>query len=177
MRLGGSSLIPFSEGERLGMLVWRSGPEILVRKIMKSFLHTVDTLKSFKDAVEAVEVKVAESTFRVVNTYDVAATLTEQGYPRSPLKIIEVCNARYASEALEKDINVALMLPCPIAVYTEGGKTFIGTMRPSALVALCPASGLEQIAAEVERVVVQIVDDAARAGSLPSDRESAIVVG
>jgi uncharacterized protein (DUF302 family) len=144
---------------------------------MKSFLHTVDTQKSFEAAVEAVEVKVAENNFRVVNTYDVAATLTEQGFPRSPLKIIEVCNARYASEALEKDINVALMLPCPIAVYTEAGKTFISTMRPSAMVALCPTSGLDQIAAEVERVVLQIVDEAARVPSLPSDTERAIVVG
>ena len=142
---------------------------------MKSFLHTVDTEKSFEAAVEAVELKVAEHHFRVVNTYDVAATLTEQGFPRSPLKIIEVCNARFASEALEKDINVALMLPCPIAVYTEAGKTFISTMRPSAMVALCPASGLEQIAAEVERVVLQIVDEAARAASLPS--EETMVIG
>jgi uncharacterized protein (DUF302 family) len=102
--------------------------------------------------------------------------LIEQGFPRSPLKIIEVCNARFASEALDKDINVALMLPCPIAVYTEGGRTFISTMRPSALVALCPRSGLEQIAAEVDRVVLQIVDEAARAGSLPSKSERAIVV-
>jgi uncharacterized protein (DUF302 family) len=142
---------------------------------MKSFLHTVDTPKSFEAAVEAVDAKVAEKNFRVVNTYDVAATLTEQGFPRSPLKIIEVCNARLASEALEKDINVALMLPCPIAVYTEGGKTFISTMRPSALVALCPTSGLEQIAAEVEQLVLQIVDEAARAGSVPSGSGRAIV--
>jgi uncharacterized protein (DUF302 family) len=103
-----------------------------------------------------------EKNFRVINTYDVAATLTEQGYPRSPLKIIEVCNARYVSEALDKDINVALMLPCPIAVYTEGLKTFISTMRPSAMAALCPASGLEEIAAQVERVILQIVDEAGK---------------
>ncbi|MGO9405376.1 MAG: DUF302 domain-containing protein [Terriglobales bacterium] len=129
---------------------------------MKSFLHTVDTKKSFDAAVEAVEQKVVEKKFRVINTYDVAATLTEQGFPRTPLKIIEVCNARFVSEALDKDINIALMLPCPIAVYTEGSKTFISTMRPSAMVALCPTSGLEGIAAEVERVILQIVDEAGR---------------
>jgi len=127
---------------------------------MKSFLHTVATTKSFEAAVEAVEQKVAEKDFRVVNTYDVAASLAEQGYHRGPLKIIEVCNARFASEALEKDINVALMLPCPIAVYTEGGKTFISTMRPLALAAFSPGSGLEEIASEVERVVLEIVDEA-----------------
>jgi uncharacterized protein (DUF302 family) len=127
---------------------------------MKSFLHTVDTTKSFEAAVEAVQQKVAEKNFRVVNTYDVAASLAEQGYRRGPLKIIEVCNARFASEALEKDINVALMLPCPIAVYTEGGKTFISTMRPLAIVAFSPGSGLEEIATEVERVVLEIIDEA-----------------
>ncbi len=127
---------------------------------MKSFLYTVDTTKSFEAAVEAVEQKVAEKNFRVINTYNVAATLAHRGYPRGPLKIIEVCNARFASEALQKDINVALMLPCPISVYTEGGKTFISTMRPSALVTFSPGSGLEEIATSVERVVLQIIDEA-----------------
>jgi uncharacterized protein (DUF302 family) len=107
-----------------------------------------------------VEQKVAEKNFRVVNTYNVAATLAEQGDRRGPLKIIEVCNARFASEALERDINVALMLPCPISVYTEGGKTFISTMRPSALVTFSPGSELEEIATEVERVVLEIIDEA-----------------
>lgn len=127
---------------------------------MKSFLYTVETTKSFEAAVEAVEEKVVEKNFRIVNTYDVAAALTEQGYPRNPLKIIEVCNARFASAALDRDINVALMLPCPIAVYTEGGKTFISTMRPAALSAFNPDSGLEEIAAEIERMVLEIVDEA-----------------
>jgi uncharacterized protein (DUF302 family) len=127
---------------------------------MKSFLYTVDTTKSFEAAVEAVEQKVAEKNFRVVNTYNVAANLAEQGDRRGPLKIIEVCNARFASEALERDVNVALMLPCPISVYTEGGKTFISTMRPSALVAFSPGSELGEIATEVERVVLEIIDEA-----------------
>ena len=72
----------------------------------------------------------AENNFRVVNTYDVAATLTEQGFRRSPLRSSNFA-MRVASEALEKDINVTLMLPCRMAVYTEAGKTFISTMRPS----------------------------------------------
>ena len=134
---------------------------------MRSFLYTVDTTKSFEAAVEAVREKVVEKNFRVVNTYDVAANLAEQGYPRGPLKVIEVCNARFASQALDKDINVALMLPCPIAVYTEGGKTFISTMRPSALAAFSPGSGLEDIATQGEQIVLQIIDEA-RAEVVPA---------
>lgn len=79
---------------------------------------------------------------------------------REPLKIVEVCNARYASEALKKDVSVALMLSCPIAVYAKGGKTFTSTMRPSALAEFYPESGIEEIATQVEQTVLQIVEEA-----------------
>lgn len=61
----------------------------------------------------------------MLHTHDVAATLGEKGFRRDPLKIVEICNARYANEVLQKDIMAALMLPCPIAVYEkEGNVTF-----------------------------------------------------
>lgn len=90
-----------------------------------------------------------------------AATLAEKGFPRDPLKIVEVCNARYANEVLQKDISISLLLPCPISVYTEQGKTFISTMRPSLLAEFFPAAGVQTIAAEVEKKVLKIVAEAA----------------
>lgn len=129
---------------------------------VKHFLYTVATLKPFDAAVEALEKTVVENGFRVIHTYDVAASLEAEGITRGPLKIVEVCNARYANEALQRDINVALMLPCPITVYREGGETLISTMRPSALTVFCPDSDLEQIAADIERVVLRIIDQAAQ---------------
>jgi uncharacterized protein (DUF302 family) len=127
---------------------------------MRHFLYTVGTTKSFEAAVEAVERAVAGKGYRVMNTYDVAATLAAEGFYRGPLKIIEVCNARDADEILKKDVSVALMLPCPIVVYTEGGKTFISTMRPAALAEFSPGSGLEQVASQMETVFLQIVNEA-----------------
>lgn len=82
----------------------------------REFHYTVETSKSFEVAVQAIEQKTAEKGFRVLHTHDVAATLAEKGFPRDPLKIIEICNARYASEVLKKDVNIALMLPRPVAV-------------------------------------------------------------
>ena len=84
---------------------------------MKNFQYTVNSNRSFDAAVNAIERKTAEKGFRVLHTHDVAGTLAEKGFVREPLKIIEICNARYANEALNKDVSVALMLPCPIAVY------------------------------------------------------------
>ena len=127
---------------------------------MRHFLYTVGTIKSFEAAVEAVEAQVGKNNFRVMHSYDVAATLAEEGFHRGPLKIIEICQARFADEILKRDVSVALMLPCPITVYTEGEKTFIATMRPQALTEFSPGSGLEEIAAQMETAILQIVDEA-----------------
>ncbi|HEV2387065.1 MAG TPA: DUF302 domain-containing protein [Candidatus Acidoferrales bacterium] len=127
---------------------------------MPSYLYVVESSKPFDETVEAVERKTAEKGFRVLHTHDVAATLAEKGFPREPMKIIEVCNARYASEALNKDIRLAVMLPCPICVYAERGKTLISTFRPSAIPSLFPESDVATLAAKVDRIVLAIVDEA-----------------
>ena len=110
--------------------------------------------------MSAVEHKTSEKGFRVLHAHDVAATLAEKGFTRDPLTIIEICNARCANEALNKDVSVALMLPCPIAVYSKDGTTFLSAMRPSALADFYPDSGIEDIAAAVEKTVLEIVNEA-----------------
>jgi len=127
--------------------------------LMPNFQYTVKAARSFEDAVKAVEKKSAEKGFRVLHTHDFAGTLAEKGFPREPLKVIEICNARYASEVLKKDVNVALMLPCPIAIYTKDGYTYISTMRPSAITDFYPDAGINDIAAAVEKTVLEIVEE------------------
>jgi len=127
---------------------------------MNKFEYTVTTNKTFPEAVEAVEKKTAEMGFRVLHTHDFAATLAEKGFPREPLKLVEICNAKYASRVLEKDVKLALMLPCPISVYVQGGKTHISTLLPTSIAHFFPNAGIEGIAAEVETAVLNIVDAA-----------------
>ncbi len=128
---------------------------------MNNFEHTVHTSKSFDEAVQAVEQITAAKGFRVLHVHDVAATLAEKGFQREPLKIIEICNAKYAHEVLQKDVMTALMLPCPIVVYALSGKTHISTMLPSIMEGFFPGKGLGPVAAIVEKVAVAIVDEAA----------------
>lgn len=127
---------------------------------MKAFEHTVTTNKTFDGAVLAIEKKSAEKGFRVLHTHDVAATLAEKGFPREPLKIIEICNAKYASQVLNKDVKISLMLPCPISVYVQNGKTEISTLLPSSIADFFPHAGIEGLAAEVESVVLRIIEEA-----------------
>ncbi len=75
------------------------------------------------------------------------------------MKIVEICNAKYVSQVLAKDIEIALMLPCPVVVYVRDGKTFISTLRPKVLADFYPEADIAEIAAEVEDIVLAIVDE------------------
>lgn len=127
---------------------------------MNEFEYTVTSNKTFPEAVEAVEKKTTEMGFRVLHTHDIAATLAEKGFPREPLKLVEICNAKYASRVLEKDVKISLMLPCPISVYVQDGKTHISTLLPTSIAHFFPNAGIEGVAAVVETAVVNIVDGA-----------------
>jgi uncharacterized protein (DUF302 family) len=123
--------------------------------------YTVATGKDFEAAVEAVTQGVAAAGFRVLFVHDVAATLAEKGFQRERVSIIEMCNAKYASQVLAADVKIGLMLPCPIMVYAEEGKTFITTMRPSLIRDFFPHADIETVAQQVEDVLVAIIDQAA----------------
>ena len=127
---------------------------------MRRFDYTVPTAKSVDEAVAAIETKTVEKSFRVLHIHDVAGLLTEKGFPRAPLKIIEICQAKSASAVLDKDIRTSLMLPCPISVYVKDGQTYISTFLPSAMVEFFPDANIAGEAAAVERGVLEIIAEA-----------------
>jgi uncharacterized protein (DUF302 family) len=124
--------------------------------------YEVESSRPFDKVVADVEKLTAEKQFRVLHIHDVKATLNEKGFEREPLKIIEICNAKFSHEALGRDMDVSLFMPCKINVYTEGGKTKIKAMRPSAIADFMPEAGLEELAGEVDDIVTEIADRAAR---------------
>jgi len=124
------------------------------------FDYTIESGKSVDEAVAAVEAKAKELGFGVLHVHDVQATLAAKGYPREPLRIIEVCSPGYANTVLEKDIRLALMLPCPISVYVQDGRTHVSAFRPLAMVDLIPEVDIREVAEKVEAAVIAMVDAA-----------------
>jgi uncharacterized protein (DUF302 family) len=124
--------------------------------------YEVVTDRPFDDVVTDVEKLTVEKNFRVLHVHDVQATLAEKGLERGPLKIIEICNGKFAHEALKKSMSVSLFMPCKINVYTEDGRTIIKAMKPSAIADFMPDAGLDQLAGEVDDIVTEIADRAAK---------------
>lgn len=125
---------------------------------MMDFAYTITTNKSFADAERDVQNAVAAKGFRVLHVHDVQATFTEKGIQRDPYKIIEVCNVKYANQALRADPLIGLMMPCKINVFVENGKTQVSLLKPSILATFFPQAALDAMATEIETILAAVVD-------------------
>lgn len=110
----------------------------------------------FQETIEAVERSVAARGFVVAASYDMQRRLSAKGFPISPLTIIEIIPAEESD-----DENLALMMPCRIHVYEEGGQIIIGALRPTLFTAVFPEHAMDALANKVEKVVIAVVDDSA----------------
>ena len=54
------------------------------------------------------------------------------------------------------------MLPCPIVVYAQDGKILISALRPRVIAYFYPSADVSALAAEVDDIVLSIVDEARR---------------
>ncbi|OGK23960.1 hypothetical protein A3A46_03625 [Candidatus Roizmanbacteria bacterium RIFCSPLOWO2_01_FULL_37_13] len=122
------------------------------------FDYTVTTEKSFEDAVAKIEQETKKAGFRVLYVHDVTETLKEKGFIIKPFKIIEICNAKNAYNALQADIKIGLCLPCKINIYQKDGKTYISGMRPIVLSQFFPKADLGNLPAEVDKIIRGIID-------------------
>lgn len=124
----------------------------------QNFAHTLESDKPFEAVCSALEENAAANQFRVLAVHNVKETLSEKGFERGELKIIEVCNAGFAHKALQQEIEVALFMPCRFAVYAQGDKTMVKLSRPTMISEMMPEAGLEELAREVETTLIKVME-------------------
>ena len=124
--------------------------------------YIVDTKKSFNQASTDLQSAVIHHGFGVMHVHDFGTTLRSKGIAfDEECKIFEVCNPQQAARVMSIDMRLNMALPCRISVFTEQGNTQIGLIKPlQMLSALSQDTALIQIASEVERQLIQMVDEA-----------------
>ena len=125
-------------------------------------LYVTDTPKDVETAARDLEQAVKRNRFGVLHVHDLQKTLKEKGvdFPNA-CKILEVCNPQRAVQVLTGNMGMNLALPCRISVYQDEGKTKIGMIRPTALLALLPGgTDLRTVAEDVERETMRMIDEA-----------------
>ena len=124
--------------------------------------YITETAKTPAQAVTDLQAAVKEHGYGVLHIYDLKETLARKGFDLpNACHILEVCNPKQAAAVLTADMGMNIALPCRISVYQDGGKTLIGMVRPTVLLAtLSQSENLEAIAEQVERDTIAIIEAA-----------------
>lgn len=123
--------------------------------------YIVETEKSFDQATADLEAAISRHGFGVLHIHDLGSTLRSKGVAfDEQCKIFEICNPMQAAKVLSTDMRLNMVLPCRISLFTEGGKTRIGMIRPAEMLrSLSQDPVLSKVAEEVEAKTTQIINE------------------
>ncbi len=125
--------------------------------------YIVDSDKTFEQACSDLQEAVTRNGFGVLHVHDLGATLRGKGIEFSEeCRVFEVCNPMQAKKVMSADMRINMALPCRISVYTEGGETKLGMIKPQDLLPLLSTDNiLAEVAGEVEDATIRMVRESA----------------
>lgn len=120
---------------------------------------------SSRSAAEA-EAKLRDAAVRhkfgILNVLDVKDTLKSKGIDfGTPCRAYDVCNPQAAAAALTAEMRISTVLPCRISVFDDGDGCTIATVKPTDLLRATGLGGVEELAAEIEKEIVAMIEEAA----------------
>ena len=124
---------------------------------------TVRSRKSIGEVRQKFEDASAARKFGVQGIHNVTATLQGKGlvFDRK-LYVYEVCNPGAAKKVLDTNISISTALPCRVSIYLDGKDVVLQTIKPTMMLQMFNEPTLEGTAKEVETVIEEIMQEAAK---------------
>lgn len=111
-----------------------------------------------QQAVERVTAALKEEGFGVLTEIDVKATLRQKlGVEFRDYVILGACNPPLAHRALQADLDVGLLLPCNVAVYTDGSDSVVTIVDPIAMLDASDNAALRPVADEAKARLARVL--------------------
>ncbi len=105
----------------------------------------------FEEVIDRTKAALAERGFGVLTEIDVAATLKKKiGAEIEPYVILGACNPTFAHQALQREPDLGLLLPCNVVVMQKAGKTYVKTIDAGAMLGVTGNTALTALAGEVD---------------------------
>jgi uncharacterized protein (DUF302 family) len=102
-----------------------------------------------EEAVARITEALKTEGFGVLTEIDVQQTLKQKlGQEMPPYRILGACNPMLAHQALEREPEIGLLLPCNVVVRAVDGQTRVEIADPQAMLGVAGNPALEPIAAE-----------------------------
>jgi uncharacterized protein (DUF302 family) len=118
------------------------------------FEETVVLTVPFGEALARTKEAFAAEGFGTLTEIDVQATLADKiGKEMDPYVIVGACNPGLASQALDAEPQIGVLLPCNVVVRQRDGDVVIEAMDPGLMATIVGTESVRPIADEARRLV------------------------
>lgn len=119
--------------------------------------------KPFNEAINIIKEKISNKGFGVITEINMQEKIKEKtGKEITPYIILGICNPLSAYEALKKEENVGLLLPCKIILKEKEGKTSVAMIKPTTAMKITDNEELTPIAEEIEEKMKKAIEEAVK---------------
>lgn len=130
---------------------------------MVSYGFSVTLDQPFDQVVERVREELKTEGFGVLTEIDVQRTLREKlGKEMERYVILGACNPHLAHQALDREREIGLLLPCNVVVREVDGRSWVGIADPQAMLSVSGNPALEELATEAKTRLQRVIDSLAR---------------
>ena len=114
---------------------------------------------SYEEAIPRVKDALKAEGFGVLTEIDVRQTLREKlGLEMEPYLILGACNPALAHQALEREPQVGLLLPCNVVLHVIGdGGCRVEIADPEAMLGIVGSKQLDALAAEAKQRLLHVI--------------------
>lgn len=121
------------------------------------FEITVDM--SVEDAEDKISSELKKEGFGLISRINMKEKFKEKlGLEFRKYLILGFCNPSAAYEAVNSEINIGLLLPCNVAVFSDGGKTCISVIKPTVAMSIVDNPALVPAARNIEEKLKAAID-------------------
>jgi uncharacterized protein (DUF302 family) len=129
------------------------------RRKMINYGITKKVNQTFEQVIESLPEKLKKEGFGILTQIDVKDTLKKKlDVDFRKYMIIGACNPPLAYQALQKEDNIGLLLPCNVIVHEKDGDTYLSVIRPTVTMHSVENPSLKEIAEEAEARLKKIFD-------------------
>ena len=102
-----------------------------VSVLSKNMFIVLESKYDFGETVEQLEKSAEANKWGIPHRYDLQKTLKGKGYDIDKVNVFSLCKPEHAYGILgNEDLRkVSALMPCRVAVYEKGGKTYISMLN------------------------------------------------
>jgi uncharacterized protein (DUF302 family) len=124
-----------------------------------SYSYSTTVKLDFNEAIEKTTELLKEQGFGILTTIDVKAKMKEKiNHEMDDYLILGACNPKLASQALEAEKEVGLLMPCNVLVYRQNGQTKVSVQLPSTMMSVTGNKSVCEVADQAEQLLKKVIE-------------------